>query len=601
VTGQNAALAPPEKIVPALVHHFAHEEPGGVVLEKTRLIELLRKLPSLSSEDHVDPIVTQLQIHEPGAALSKEDLAIVSFVDDATTQVLGQTDLDFKIEAYIRDLAPFLAAHALENDIHAITRPHEVFDLIDLMIEECIGWSEDLGILGDQFMEKVESAMSGISSGRSTVKQCTTDLQAVFKKEEPLFEKLEERLCHRELKVLSGKKAQFICADLLNKEMTGQKLPLFVIFMIQGPWFEFLQQVFVEYGEKSKEFENVRKMTEAMIWSLQPDRDKAKQSSVIKSLPASIRKFCEKAPFETDPLIESLADLEGEYEAIESGEPSDPCDFELLETDESMLASLQAATRDAIEEVKAIATGQWFLYDDPAEPDEKVARIKLILNWTETEQLLLTNHNRRKIVNLSYGEMVNFVESGVLRKLNPMQSAAETFKAHLFTVLRSVSDQNKKEKKIEVREERKAVSEEYSSQRKEELEHELQLIAEKAERKKQRAMVLRDKARKKQEVAEATVKALRQDAWVKLPIMEGTLTPCKLVAIIPATETYIFANRAGLKVADYTASQLAHMIVTENSEILDTGAEFESALATVVSGLREDKNKSYEELTGDSS
>lgn len=40
------------------------------------------------------------------------------------------------------------------------------------------------------------------------------------------------------------------------------------------------------------------------------------------------------------------------------------------------------------------------------------------------------------------------------------------------------------------------------------------------------------------------------------------------------------------------------MIVTENSEILDTGAEFESALATVVTGLREDKNKSFDELTG---
>jgi len=96
------------------------------------------------------------------------------------------------------------------------------------------------------------------------------------------------------------------------------------------------------------------------------------------------------------------------------------------------------------------------------------------------------------------------------------------------------------------------------------------------------------------------VKALRQDAWVKLPVIEGTVMPCKLVAIIPATETYIFANRAGLKVAEYTASQLAHMIVTENSEILDTGAEFESAMATVVSGLRDDKNKSYDELTGDS-
>ena len=38
-------------------------------------------------------------------------------------------------------------------------------------------------------------------------------------------------------------------------------------------------------------------------------------------------------------------------------------------------------------------------------------------------------------------------------------------------------------------------------------------------------------------------------------------------------------------------------MVTENSEILDTGAEFESALANIVSGLREDRECSYDELT----
>ena len=159
--------------------------------------------------------------------------------------------------------------------------------------------------------------------------------------------------------------------------------------------------------------------------------------------------------------------------------------------------------------------------------------------------------------------------------------------------------QNKKEKQIEEQEKRQAVSIEYSTQRKDDLVKQLQLLEKRAERKKQRAMVLRHKAHKKQAIAEATVDSLRQDAWVKLPIMEGTLTPCKLVAIIPANSTAIFSNRAGLKVAEYTASQLAHMIVTENSEIRDTGAEFESALATVVSGLREDKTKTYDELTGD--
>jgi hypothetical protein len=40
------------------------------------------------------------------------------------------------------------------------------------------------------------------------------------------------------------------------------------------------------------------------------------------------------------------------------------------------------------------------------------------------------------------------------------------------------------------------------------------------------------------------------------------------------------------------------MIIAENSEILDTGAEFESVLASVIIHLREGKSKSYDELSG---
>lgn len=594
-----ARLPPSDKIVPALVHHYTPAEMSGVVSSREKLVELLIKLPAMSTEDHVDTIATQLTKHEPSAQFELEDRAIIAFVDDAVTEVLNDTDLDLKIESFIRDIAPRLAALALQVDLKKVTENNDLFLLIDLLMEQCIGWSEDLGILGQQFIEKVQTVMNGFESGRLDSATTIADLRAVFKKEAPTFNKLEQRLCDRELKVLAGLKAHFYSTQLLNREMSGQKLPLFIIFMLQGPWFKFLQDIYVNCGEDSKEWQNIQKITEAMIWSLQPGRDAKKLAQVMSSVPGSVRSLCQKAAFETEQVENSLEELEAEYHAIRAGEPSEPCDFELMDVDEDMALALQEASRDEAQAIRAIPIGQWFLYDDPREPDEKVARIKLILNWTETEQLLLTNHNRRKVVHMSYSEMTNHLASGVLRKLNPVRSACEHFRLHLIKVLKAVSDQNKKEKQIEEREARRVVSEEYTEQRKEDLVRQLQLLEEQAEKKKQRAMVLRHKARKKLEAAEATVDSLRQDAWVKLPIMEGTLTPCKLVAIIGANDTYIFANRAGLKVAEYTGSQLAHMIVTENSEILDTGAEFESALATVVSGLREDKNKTYDELTGD--
>ena len=133
-------------------------------------------------------------------------------------------------------------------------------------------------------------------------------------------------------------KGKYLTALLLNQQMTGQQLPLFVIFMLQGPWYEFIQQLYVHYGKGSKEWGNAQKITEAMVWSLQPDRDESKQSQIMKTVPDHIKSLCEKAPFDAAQMVSALADLEAEYDAIRSGEASDPCDFELLETDQSMAA-----------------------------------------------------------------------------------------------------------------------------------------------------------------------------------------------------------------------------------------------------------------------
>ena len=164
-------------------------------------------------------------------------------------------------------------------------------------------------------------------------------------------------------------------------------------------------------------------------------------------------------------------------------------------------------------------------------------------------------------------------------------------------IVRSFQDEKRMEKQDAEAERRRQMYEAYVEAR--QVEHERGNEQQKAlaRRKHKRALLLRQKARKKLEAPERMVGDLKTDAWVKLPVMEGTLTPCRLAAILPGNDTYVFVNRAGLKVAEYTPGQLAHLVITENSEILDTGAEFESALANIVSGLREDRERSYDELT----
>ena len=172
-------------------------------------------------------------------------------------------------------------------------------------------------------------------------------------------------------------------------------------------------------------------------------------------------------------------------------------------------------------------------------------------------------------------------------------------KSFLDSIIPNVHGQKKTEVETVATEEKKNLIREYLGKRKAAIVKRLRQHRELARKKRQQAKILRQKAQQKPDAATLAVKSLRVEAWVNLPVMEGTRTPCKIVAIIASNVSYIFTKRSGLKVGDFTTSQLIHMLIAENSKIPDTGVEFESVLAAIVTGLREDKSRSYDELSGE--
>ena len=60
----------------------------------------------------------------------------------------------------------------------------------------------------------------------------------------------------------------------------------------------------------------------------------------------------------------ALADVEGEYEAIRAGHPSDPCGFELLDTSDNLVSSALSIPEHLYKQISALEGNQWFLYDN---------------------------------------------------------------------------------------------------------------------------------------------------------------------------------------------------------------------------------------------
>ncbi len=334
-----------------------------------------------------------------------------------------------------------------------------------------------------------------------------------------------------------------------------------------------------------------------MIRALQADTKTGTRDQLFTNLPDQIRSFVAGLEFDTSFVVPCLADLEAEFEAIAEGTPSIHCDFEPI--DAISLSGIEGDIEpELLQQVATTEAGGWYLYDDKQEDDEKIARIKLIINREASGRIVFTNQNRRKVLTMTYMEFAARISSGTIRSLNPDLCLSEFMTKHLGFVVSTVKAQKARELKLREAEERKKISKQFLSRQQVRINDELVQLKERAAIKKKRADILKQKAENKLNAANEAVDQLKPEAWVKLPLMEGTQTPCKLVAVVSAADKFIFANRAGIKVAEYTANQLSQMIVTENSEILDTGAEFEQVLASVVTGLRENRTKSYDELTG---
>ena len=590
---------PARTLLTALRGYYAPAVTGAVTIDREALLSLLQKLPSLSAQAHNDSIVAQLNQYHPGIGLAVEDQATIMFVDDCLSKILNQIDMEFRVEAMVRNIPPLVAIEALSSDVHALLQPLQIYELLDALVQECVGWSEDLGILGEKYIEKTEAALLPLARGKLTPCGCLKQFNAGLRSERHRQLKLEQNLIESEQQKLVDDGAKRATAEMLNQQVAVQPLPLFIIFMMQGAWYEFAQKTYSDYGVASPQWKKISKLTKLLVWSLQPQAEAARQQQLFVSLPRDITAFANSADFDTTDVRQCLADVEAEYEAIADGNPSPPCDFDLIAStgNTGIEGNIGAALRT---EIEATDTGAWYLYDDKNQAEEKIARIKLIINDPISDRLVFTNQNRRKVMHMTYMKFAARSSSGTVKSLDLFSPLKDIVNDHLDSIIKTIRTQKARELKERQIEQRKKISKEFLSRQKIFIDDEMQRLKQRAAVKKKRAKLLREKAEKKLDAANNAVEKLRTDAWVKLPLMEGTQTPCKLVAVVSAAEKFIFANRAGIKVAEYTTSQLSHMIVTENSEILDTGAEFENVLATVVSGLRENRNKSFDQLTGTS-
>lgn len=601
------------QVVEALKSRYVGEEPASVNVNTEDVADLLRTLaPDQLPEDH--GILETVAAQRTDWVLAANDIAVLHSIRDCMSMVFRLVDLEPEIAGRLKRVTPFVSAELLQ-DPSAPLNPGSanIFSIVDLLMDATIGWSADQGRAGEKLLGKVDEVIATLAETSPEYSSLNEDLSAFLDKEQGRIQKLEERLAASESGKLRSQRGRALAAESMNNALEGQKLTQGMVEFLKGPWYESLQLLAITKGVDSDEWIRATKLTETIIWTYQPiveeDLEKANAAKqrlyrIIEHLPGEIEDLLLALEHSGDAAQAALETIEEDHVAMVSGQELEYVDFDLLEVEGTTAAKGPAVSRILLKKVNNLKPGQWFTFDD----NEKTARIKLVLKLEDVKQLLFTNRNGMKALEKNYDEMAYLMSSGVIKPLNHEAVFSSTFKT-IFEGL--IEEHQKKLKAAEQADQEeaereaarlKAIEEAKALARAKEEEDQKRKEEEKEER-LQKAREEAAKSENQERVAEITetVAKLNVGAWLRLPAADGELEECKLAVRVTAADKLIFVSRTGVKVGDYTSEQLITLLVAGEGEIDDAGVEFEDALAQVVSKLRQDRDKSYDDLTGSES
>ncbi len=594
----------------ALIHRYARDRDDDATVDESTVADYLLSLNTLSDSQNLQGVIASTQ---PNWRLNNLTTAVLASVDDCMTLIFKITQMAPHIDNQFRRVIPAIAAALLKEPELASARSSELFETLDALNRGMVGWTEGLGAGSNKLQSVFDEAIENIAtSGLTNLSEVHQDVRAFMEKEAGRIKRLEERLTATETGVVRTKQAKVLAANLINKKIKRKVVTQSLSTFLKGPWYDSLQLLVNEKGIDSEQWQRASALTETLIWTYQPiddsDEEKAGQETqklyrIIEHLPGEVRELLVALEHNTDAAESALETLETDHVSIVSGatleyQPFEPIPSEVTETRSTVSQVL-------LRKVRELKTGQWFSHEDA----ESIQLIKLVLKLDDVNQLLFTNRNGMKVMQKSFDEFAYDLSSHTVKVINPEAAFTSTFK----TYFDGMSEELKKYRQLI--NDRKAEVDRLDEERKK-AQQKAQAEAEQLARAKQEAERARAQAlaarRMESARAEASksenadrveeykqvVASLATGAEVLLPDATGTKQVCKLAVKIAAADKMIFVDRGGMKAGDYKAEELVQLLVAGDAELGDMGVEFEDTLAAVVTKLRSDREKSYDDLTG---
>ena len=441
---QSVASVP---LMPQNIFPLAQEQ----LIATTELMNRLHKLQDIQPLTSVSvnteiPSVAEVREHIRGQLQNDEDTVeligqkdtdIINLVSAMFDYILDDQDLPTAMKALIGRLQIPMLKVALIDDRFFKTEKHPARLLLNSLAKAGVGWDEKAqasDILYKKIEETVFKILTDFSSDMQLFIDLLADFNTFYEEQQVRIALIDQRTREAEERRAKAELARSEVQLVLNQKLTGRRLPLAVIRLLQDGWRNVLYLSYLKDGKDAESWRQAVKVVDALIWSMIPVKEDSvwleRLKSVAPKLLNSLKKGLASVNFDTIKSERLLSEIERVHQetidgletptveiltegrdvkadgvdriGVEQAMAGNSTDFKSVVLPRSDLVELyQGETLPAsdknVQLVKQLKVGTWIEFS----ATDQLERHKLVARIRSMEKLIFANRRGIKVAEMS--------------------------------------------------------------------------------------------------------------------------------------------------------------------------------------------------------
>ncbi|KAA1174007.1 DUF1631 domain-containing protein [Marinobacter salinexigens] len=368
----------------------------GVELDTSRLMARLSKIQVASGRLGAGRVIALNDLLKPVLRADTETPFNVGQVDNDVINLVSML-FDFILEdrqlhPVMKSLIGRLQIPVLKvalSDRNFFNRGgHPVRKLLNELALSAIGWSEKREGQKDPLRDKIEQVVGRIlnefTNNVELFEELLKDFSHFMDLDRRRRELIEQRLKDAEEGRARQEYASTASNGLIEEVIVRREIPEPVLKLLREPWAKYLQWVILREGDESQRWDDARKLTERLVWSVDPkpvtDDTRSELLRAIPSIVDDLRRALQEIswdPFATDSAIHDLELAHVDvFQKLVTAPPRDETLVAEVESETETETDVAAA---AIEDVSVGAVAENEVV--PAETAEDVAPAAVAGEW----------------------------------------------------------------------------------------------------------------------------------------------------------------------------------------------------------------------------